>query len=530
MGVGRGGSVERATGRSRRERKLKSPGRYGPGSGRDRSVKGAVASGHPLSTAVGEAILERGGNAYDAAVATSAALTVVQPHANGLGADFFAVVDDRDVRSVNGSGWAAAEATPAAFRARGLSAVPTSGPLSAFTVPGLVASWTLLLPRTSLPFDDLLAPAVRLAREGFPATPSLVRSARSTLDHADEDFRAVYSGLVPHAPLRQPDLARTLEAVGRDEGHSFYHGDIARAIDEEMRRKGGLLRRQDLEGFRAEWTSPLKVRYRGHDVYTTPPNSQGATALIWLNLLAAHDLATVEPAEYVAALVRTMPIAYAYRARHIGDPRSVAFPAELLRPTYPYAPATPAGAPSSGAGDTTAFSVTDGTVGVSAIQSNFMGFGSGLTVRGTGINLNNRGSYFTLDPSHHNVVGPGRRTFHTLMAVVAKGSDDTLLLGTMGGDVQPQVNVQVLTRVLDRRVGVSEAISAPRFAWPATIYGSAELYAEVELGLSGARAVRGERDLFGHAHAVRFGNRLEVGIDPRGDGQVGAGGRSVSRS
>ncbi len=494
-------------------------------------MKGAVASGHPLSTAAGEAVLERGGNAYDAVVATSAALTVVQPHANGLGADFFAVVDDHDdVRSVNGSGWAAAEATPDAFRARGLSAVPTTGPLSAFTVPGLVASWALLLPRTSLPFADLLAPAVRLARDGFPATPGLVRSARATLGHADEDFRALYSDLVPHAPLRQPELARTLEAIGGDEGHSFYHGDIARAIDEEMRRKGGLLRRQDLDGYRAEWTTPLKVRYRGHDVYTTPPNSQGATALIWLNLLATQDFATVAPAEYVAALVRTMPVAYAYRARHIGDPRSVEFPAELLRPTYPYAPATLAGAPSFGAGDTTAFSVTDGTVGVSAIQSNFMGFGSGLTVRGTGINLNNRGSYFSLDPGHHNVVGPGRRTFHTLMAVVAKGSGDTLLLGTMGGDVQPQVNVQVLTRVLDRHEGLSEAIAAPRFAWPATIYGSADLYAEVELGLSGAQVVRGERSLFGHAHAIRFGNRLEVGIDPRGEGRAETGGGPASRS
>ncbi len=489
-------------------------------------MKGAVASGHPLSTAAGEAILERGGNAYDATVATSAALTVVQPHANGLGADFFAVVDDHDVRSVNGSGWAAAEATPDAFRARGLSAVPTSGPLSAFTIPGLVASWSLLLPRTSLPFPDLLEPAVRLARDGFRATPGLVRSARSTLGHADEDFRAVYGDLVPHGSLRQPELARTLEAIGRDEGHSFYHGDIARAIDGEMRRKGGLLSRHDLDGFRAEWTTPLKVRYRGHDVYTTPPNSQGATALIWLNLLAAHDLASAAPSEYVATLVRTMPVAYAYRARHIGDPRSVEFPAELLRPTYPYAPATLPVAPSIGAGDTTAFSVTDGSVGVSAIQSNYMGFGSGLTVRGTGINLNNRGSYFTLDPNHHNVVGPGRRTFHTLMAVVAKGAGDTLLLGTMGGDVQPQVNVQVLTRVLDRHEGLSQAISAPRFAWPATIYGSADLYSEVELGVSGTRAVRGDRDLFGHAHAIRFGDRLEVGIDPRGDGRAGEGRRS----
>lgn len=481
-------------------------------------MKGAVASGHPLSTSIGEQVLADGGNAFDAAIATSAALTVVQPHANGLGADFFAVLDDGRISSVNGSGWAAGLATPEGFRSRGFSSVPSSGPLSAFTVPGLVASWSLLEPRTSRTLAELLAPAARLARDGFPATPGLARAARSTLRRADDDFRAIYGGVAPHARLRQPDLGRTLETIGRDRGHSFYHGDIARAIGRDAEAKGGWLRFSDLDGFRAEWTTPFRLRYRSFDVYTTPPNSQGATALIWLNLLAKRDLGALSPADYLAELLRTMPTAYAYRARYIGDPRSVAFPPELIEPGHAYAPLSFPTPPVLGAGDTTAFSVTDGTVGISAIQSNYMGFGSGQVVSGTGITLNNRGSYFSLDPSHHNVVAPGRRTFHTLMAVLAKGPADEILLGTMGGDVQPQTNVQILTRVIDRGETLEEAVGAPRFAWPATIYGSAELYAERSLRLRAARVVS-DRHLVGHAHAVRFGAGTEVGIDPRGDGR-----------
>ena len=479
---------------------------------------GAVASEHPLSTAVGEKVLRLGGTAYDAVIAVSAALTVTQPHANGLGSDFFAVVDDGSVRSVNGSGRAAGAADPEVFRRLGRSAIPTFGPLASFMTPGLVAAWALLAEKATLPFDTLLEPAVRLAREGFAATPRLARSVRSTAPHADSDWIRVYGGVRAHAPLRQSDLGHTLAAVGRDRGHSFYHGVIARAIDRDMREKGGLLRLEDLEGCRAEWTTPLRIRYRGHDVYTTPPNSQGATALIWLNLLARTDLGRLPITDHLTELLRTMGIAYGYRARYIADPIVLPFPLELLDPDYPYAATAESPRSPPGGADTTAFSVSDGTVGISAIQSNYMGFGSGQTVRGQGINLNNRGAYFSLDPDHPNVLRPGKRTFHTLMAVVAKGPTGTTLLGTMGGDVQPQVHVQVLTRLIDRNEPLADAIAAPRFAYPATIYGSADLFAERGLGLSGARPLPGSPDLVGHAHGLRFGEKVEVGVDPRGDG------------
>ena len=255
------------------------------------------------------------------------------------------------------------------------------------------------------------------------------------------------------------------------------------------------------------------------DVYTTPPNSQGATALLWLRLLEPEALSSASEPEFLATLVRTMRVAYRYRARYIGDPRYLPFPPELLDPASPLdaGPDDP-GPRTLGAGDTTAFSVWDGTVGVSAIQSNYMGFGSGVSLPSTGINLNNRGSYFSLDPEHPNCLAPGKRTFHTLMSVIASAPDRDVLLGSMGGDVQPQVHVQVLTRIFDREATLRAAIAAPRFAYPATIYGDAELFAEPGLELPRARRIRGDRSMFGHAHGIDCGTSPEVGIDPRGDG------------
>lgn len=494
-------------------------------------MTGAVASAHPLSTAAGRQILDRGGNAYDAAIAVSAALTVVQPHMNGLGADLFALVDDGPLRGINASGWAAAAASVDACRARGLRAVPASGPPSAITIPGLVGAWSLLAARTTLRLPELIAPAVRYARDGFPATEAIARSIARTAPRADDDWKATYLGTRPGGPLRQPRLARTLREVGRDGGASFYHGRIARAIDRDQRRKGGWLRFGDLDRFAAEWTEPLRVRYRGFDVYTTPPNSQGATALLWLNLLARHDLAALSERAYVAALARTMRIAYAYRARVIGDPKTQPFPVGLLAPGFRYAVRPPrSGPPTDGTGDTTAFSVHDGRVGLSAIQSNYMGFGAGVSVGSTGINLNNRGSYFTLDPDHPNVLAPGKRPFHTLMAIVARKGDRRLYLGSMGGDVQPQVNVQVVTRMIDRGEPIGSAIAAPRFAWPATIYGGADRFVEPGVRLPGARRVDGDRSLFGHAHGLDVGERIALGLDPRGDAYATVPGPARSRS
>jgi gamma-glutamyltranspeptidase / glutathione hydrolase len=476
----------------------------------------AVASAHPLSTAAGLEILKAGGNAYDAALAVSAALPVVQPHMNGLGSDFFAVVRDGRSTAVNSSGPAGRLASPELFRRLRVHRIPSRGPLSALTVPGLVAAWSFFGDRSHLRWKEILAPAIRLASRGFPATASLARATRST-GWADPDFLAIYGSVREGVRLRQPGMAKTLTKIAADAGRSFYHGELAREICNDLGAKGGVLEPSDLEAFRPTVRSPMRIRYRDFVVETNPPPSQGATALIWLNLLARTDLSSGTEEEYVRTLERTMYTAYGYRARCIGDPTYLRFPSALLRPSAVYRSDSSVLPRVPGVSDTTAFSVYDGKVGVSAIQSNYLGFGSGVSIRGTGINLNDRGSYFTLDPTHANVLKPGKRTFHTLMATVVSGPR-TVLFGSMGGDIQPQVNVEVLTRHLDRGVPLPAAIAAPRFAYPASIYGSAPLYRERGLPLPTARRLRSDPSAFGIAQGISIGDEVEVGVDPRGDG------------
>lgn len=476
----------------------------------------AVASAHPLSTAAGLDLLNAGGNAYDAVLAVSAVLPVVQPHMNGLGSDFFAVVHDGRSVAINSSGPAAGRASPDLFRRRRLQRIPSRGPLSALTVPGLVSAWPFFAARSRLRWKEILAPAIRWASRGFLASANLARSCR-WIAWGDPDLRATYGSVREGHLLRQPRMARTLASIAADEGYGFYHGQLARSICRDLSEKGGLLEPSDFDAVRPSVERPLRVRYRRYVVETNPPPSQGATALIWLNLLARRDLSSATEGEFVRTLERTMRVAYRYRARYIGDPHYLAFPKSLLRPGATYGwPKRPASR-SPGASDTTAFSVYDGEVGISAIQSNYLGFGSGISIRGTGINLNNRGSYFSLDPDHPNVLAPGKRTFHTLMATVVSGPR-TVLFGSMGGDIQPQVTVQVLTRHLDRGRSMADAIRAPRFAYPATIYGSAALFREADLPLPEARVLLRNPSAFGHAQGISIGEGVEVGVDPRGDG------------
>jgi gamma-glutamyltranspeptidase / glutathione hydrolase len=476
----------------------------------------AVASAHPLSTAAGLEVLRQGGNAYDAALAVSAALPVVQPHMNGLGSDFFALVRERSTVAINSSGPAGRSVAPEVFRRRGLVRIPARGPLASITVPGLVAAWSVLGRNLRLDWRRDLAPAIRLAADGFPSSPNLARAARSAR-WGDLDFRSMYGAVASGRRLRQPALASTLRDIARDEGYGFYHGELARRICRDLRAKGGLLERSDFEEFSPRVEPPLGIRYRSFRVETSPPPSQGATALIWLNLLARRDLSEASEPELVRSLTDTMRIAYQYRARYIADPEYLPFPRSLLRPKAVYTAGGRSGRSTPGASDTTSFAIYDGETGISAIQSNYGGFGSGVVVGGTGISLNNRGSYFTLEADHPNALAPGKRTFHTLMATVVSGPR-LVLLGSMGGDVQPQVNVQVLVRHLDRGWPLPSAIAAPRFAYPASIYGTAPLYREAGVPLPGARLLRGRPHLFGHAQGISVGEEIEVGIDPRGDG------------
>ena len=475
----------------------------------------SVASCHPLATRAGIEVLEEGGNAFDAVLAVSAALTVVQPHLNGLGGDFFAVTDDFGVMTVNCSGYAADLASSEFFREKGYGEIPKFGPHAAFVVPGMVSAWALLERHASMRLPILFRRAVQYARDGFRVQKSLSSSV-SRAPYNDDDWMRIYHGIRENSILRQVELADTLESISKDSGHSFYHGEIAKRIEEDMIAKGGLMRFADLDEYGAEWKEPLSTRYRGYSVYTTPPNSQGATLIFWMNMLNRIKLDPPGTEGYYSAMMETMKKAYDYRARFIGDPSHVKLPSRVLMPDFDYAPLENLSAGPDSLSDTTAFSVYDGSAGISAIQSNYMGFGSGFNVHGTGINLSNRGSYFSLDKGHHNCVAPRRKTFHTLMATVCRGPG-RIYLSSMGGDIQPQTNMQILSRVIDFDEDIQEAISAPRFCYPASIYGGARLISERGLKLPQSESVEYGSSLMGHAQGIFAGDSVSSGFDPRGD-------------
>ncbi|MBX8631253.1 MAG: gamma-glutamyltransferase family protein [Thermoplasmata archaeon] len=474
----------------------------------------SVASNHPLSTRAGLEILEKGGNAYDALLAVSSVLTVVQPHLNGLGGDFFAVVDDHGLKAINGSGFSSALASIELFKGRGFSEIPKFGPLSSLTVPGLVSSWELISVRATMKLPDLFRRAITYATGGFRVQRSLSEAVKR-YSFGDEDWKRAYGDIRENSQLVQKDLGRTLETVSSDSGHSFYHGEIARAIEDDMIAKGGLIRFDDLDSYSAAWEEPLSTAYRNYRVYTTPPNSQGATILFWMNMLNRFKFDAIDR-EYFSKLLQTMQIAYDYRARYIGDPSTVKIPPTILSPDYEYSPLLRPERVEKSFSDTTAFSVYDGEIGISAIQSNYMGFGSGQTIRGTGINMNNRGSYFTLDAGHHNCLAPRKKTFHTLMATVCKGPN-SIYVSSMGGDVQPQINMQILSRIIDFGITPQDAVNAPRFCYPSSIYSDSILYEENGLDIEGARKVGDRSSLMGHAQAIVAGEKVEEAFDPRGD-------------
>ncbi len=466
----------------------------------------AVASSHPLSTLAGNEILDEGGNAYDAALATSAALVVVQPHLNGLGGDFFSTIIDDDVYSINGSGHAAELATIDFFHKNGYEKIPEHGSLSSFSVPGLVSSWEILYKNATMKLERLFSRAISFAMDGFVPSNSILNAIKN-FRYGDPDFNEIYR---PGNILVQRGLGKTLKLIIDHGFESFYHGNIAKAIEEDMIKKHGLIRFSDLDSYSAEIVKPVKVRYRNYNVYTNPPVSQGATALYWLNRLKNYDLYAMPEDLYYNTLIDNMYPSYEFRKRMIYDGSHISN--DDISVDYSYAK----NRNDEKYSDTTAFSVFDGDIGISAIQSNYMGFGSGHTIHGYGINMNNRGSYFSLDINHRNALAPGKKTFHTLMSTLLKG-EKLILLGSMGGDIQPQVNVQIITRLIDLNFNIQDAISYPRFAYPASIYGDADLYSENGI-VPGSKYINGLNSMMGHAQGIVFDGDVHAGFDPRGDG------------
>ncbi len=509
-----------------------------------------VAAAHPLATLAGLDVLKSGGTAADAAVATNAVLAVTQPNNCGLGGDLFALYYDvasRRIHFLDGAGRSGSRAGLAELRQRGLDQLPTLGPASV-SVPGCVRGWGMLLERFGTrPLAELLAPAVHYAERGFPVT-SIVSQAIAELAPANADaewHRVFVPGGRPPAlaeSLVQPDLTRTLRALGGEGPDLFYTGQVARAIAARLE-TGGFLTADDLAGHRGEWGDAIATNYRGNTIYQTPPPTQGVAALLAFNLLEGFPLARrrLHSVEHLHLLIEAVKLAYADRDRWIADPAHARVPiAGLLDKEYASRRRRELDPRKAGTytssepeGDTTGFVVADGRGNLAVvIQSLFSAFGSGVVVPGTGITLHNRGRHFSMDASHPNAFAPGKRPFHTLIAsIVSRGERPVLGFATMGANGQAMFHVQVLTNILDYGQDVQEAIERPRFLIGAFLPGDLADTTHIESRV-GARVLAGlarkghhvkpAPSLFyrvGHAHAIALRDGVLMGgADPRGDG------------
>ena len=449
----------------------------------------AVVSDHALASNAGAAVLRRGGNAVDAAITMAAVLAVVRPHMNGVGGDNFLLI--REARSgkvyaLNGSGRAGAKAVPAFFSARNTSQMPQSGILSV-SVPGAVRAWDDALKRFgTITLKEALQPAIEYAERGFPVSTrlSLDIAAEQRKLEGDSSLKRIFlaSGKAP-APgtlLVQADLAQTLKTLASGGADALYKGALAGRIAQFMEREGGLITPADLAAHKSQWQEPISTTYGGKTVLAFPPNSQGMTFLEMLNLAeqVAPPDETPNSAPAIHALAEASKLASEDRDEFLADPDFSAVPvARLISKAFAADRAKLIRADSvrhgpaeerrhDGNGDTIYLAVVDkdGNA-VSMIQSLFAAFGSGRMVPGTGITLHNRGALFDLEPSHPNVIAPGKRPFHTLSPAMALNADGSLFMafGTPGGDGQPQTLIQVLNNVLQHGMTPQQAVEAPRW-------------------------------------------------------------------
>ncbi|MEN3337909.1 MAG: gamma-glutamyltranspeptidase / glutathione hydrolase [Acidobacteriota bacterium] len=520
---------------------------------------GIIATSQPLASAAGLRVLQQGGNAFDAAVTAAAVLAVVEPTMNGVGGDLFALVYDAKTRSIHGlnaSGRAPQRATPEEFHRRGLDTIPYRGELSV-SVPGVVDGWSELLARYgTIKIDRALEPAITYARDGYAVSEIISNQWKDVevLLARDPAAAATFlpGGRAPAAGdvFRNPHLAATLEQIARGGRDAFYKGPIAKAIADDMRRRNGLLTEADFAGNKPDWIDPISTNYRGYDVLELPPNTQGVVALEMLNILEGFDVKAMRhnSAEYLHLLVEAKRMAFADRDAWLADAGSV--PREALArmlskeyaatrrrqfdPAHTVETYTPLALPGSAQlpeshpqahGDTIYMTVADreGNV-VSLIQSLFEAFGSGIVAGDTGIALHNRGALFTLQAGHPNLIGPGKRPFHTLVpAMVLKDKQPWLSFGVMGGDMQPQGHVQVLLNLIDFGMNIQEAGEAPRFRHSAAgLALESAISPEARFGLSRrGHSIITQIGMFGGFQGILFDHEhgvMMAGSDPRKDG------------
>ncbi|GGE34329.1 gamma-glutamyltransferase [Marinicauda pacifica] len=463
---------------------------------------GAAATAHPLATQVAIEILKSGGSAVDAAIAANAALGLMEPVGNGVGGDLFAIVYDPATQQVYGLN--AAGPSPRSLSYEQMleevggpdGSIPPLGVLPV-SVPGTVDGWFAMHERFgNLPMEDILAPAIGYAEDGFPVTQLIAYYWNRNMSIFAERFEAgeiqefdnarmTYLNEQGEAPAEgeiftNPDLANTLRRIAEGGRDAFYEGEIAETIDAYMERIGGYLSAEDLADFSSEWIEPVSVNYRGYDVWELPPPGQGIAALQMLQILEPYDLAGMGfmSADALHVMIEAKRLAFEDRARFYADPDFADIPVEtLISEAYAderrslISPDTaresvPHGDPAAiEHGDTTYLTVADSSgMMVSLIQSNFRGMGSGLVPDGLGFMLQDRGELFSLDPDHPNVYAPGKRPFHTIIpAMVTRDGQAWMSFGVMGGAMQPQGHVQILTNMIDFGLNVQDAGDAARW-------------------------------------------------------------------
>ena len=456
--------------------------------------RNVVATSHPLAAQAGLRMLLKGGNAVDAAIATAAAMTIVEPVSNGLGSDAFCLLwDGKELHGLNASGRAPQAWTPEYFRRRygADAAAPPKRGWDSATVPGAVAAWVAMSERFGkLPFADLLEPAIDIAERGY-AVPVVVQqkwAAAVPLLHDQPGFREAFMprGRAPDVAelFRFPDAARSLRLIAQSRGDAYYGGEIAQAAERHSRAHGGSITAADFAAYRPEWVAPIGMDYAGHTLHEIPPNGQGIAALIALGILKNFDLAgmRVDGVDSQHLQIEAMKLAFADVYRFVAEPAGMEVTsAQLLDPTYLASRAKLInirraqnfGAGNPAKGGTIYLSTADESgMMVSFIQSNYMGFGSGVVLPGYGVSMQNRGHAFSLDAGSPNLVAPGKRPFHTIIpAFLTKpgdgdgngGREAVMSFGVMGANMQPQGHLQTLVRMLDHAQQPQAACDAPRW-------------------------------------------------------------------
>ncbi len=449
--------------------------------------KGMVATSQPLAAQAGLQVLQAGGNAIDAAIATAAALTVIEPSANGIGGDAFALVwHQGKLHGLNASGPAPRRMTLENLVAKGLTEMPKYGPLPV-TVPGTPAAWAALAERFGrLPLRTSMARAVELARDGFPLSPSIAFAWQQATKVFREQLKENYfqSWFDTFAPERAPRAgeiwrsgahADTLQAIADTNAESFYRGPLAERIAAFIQSAGGYLQAEDLAAYRVDWCDPISINYRGYDVWEIPPNGHGLVALMALNILKGFDFSERDSALTHHRQIEAVKLAFADGLAHIADPAYMRVSvADLLSEAYAderralivgQAISPAPGEPPRGGTVYLSTADAEGNM-VSFIQSNYMGFGSGMVVPGTGIALHNRGNNFSLKAGSPNCLAPGKRPYHTIIpGFLTKDGKAVGPFGVMGGFMQPQGHVQVVMNTIDFGLNPQAALDAPRWEW-----------------------------------------------------------------